>query len=76
MNQSLFSVRLVLVQTLKNDSIGTLSEHLDLAIGTANDRRHPLTRRVELTDIQNLILVVSAADTDEYRFGLPCLSTG
>lgn len=72
--KSLFCVRLVLRETLQNDSIGTLRENFDLAVGAANDRRHTLTGRVKLADIQYLILVIFASDVYEDRSRLAGLN--
>ena len=70
MKQSLLDVGLVLAKTLKDDGVGTLAKHFDLASRTADDRGHALASRVELADVQNVILVVTSPDVDDDRLWL------
>ena len=73
MKQCLLGERLVLAKALKNHRVRTLAEELDLAVGAPNDCRHALARRIELADVEDLVLERRAVHVDEHRLGLPGL---
>mgnify|MGYP006886178227 CR=1 FL=1 len=57
-------------EALKDDRVGALAVELDLAIGHAHDGRHTLACRVELEDVEDLILTLPAVDGDKDRLRL------
>ena len=65
MDQGLLGVWLVLAETLKNDSIGTFREHLDLPIWTPYNGRHALACRIEFTNVQYFVFQRLAVDVHE-----------
>lgn len=63
-------------QALKDDRIGTLAVQLDLAFRRPDDRRHAFPRRVELEDVQDLVLALLAVDADKDGLRFPGLNAG
>ena len=55
-NKRLFGVRLIFAEALQYHGIRALAKEFDFAIWTPNDRRHALPSRVELADIDDLVL--------------------
>jgi hypothetical protein len=53
-----FRESLIWRQPFVDDGIGALGVQLDPLVGTSDDNRHPLSSRVEFTNIQNLIFLV------------------
>jgi len=51
MRKSRFRKVLIRRQSLIDNGIGTFGKQLDPLVGTSNDDRHPLSGRVEFTDI-------------------------
>lgn len=56
MQERLLCEGLILAQSLENDSVCTLAEHLDLSIRRANDGGHAFARGVKLADIKDFVL--------------------
>ena len=70
MKKRLLGIRLVLTEALKDNSVRTLAEELDLAVRAPNDCRHALARRIELAYVEDLVLHRRAVNIHEDRFGL------
>ena len=51
MRERLFGKQLVFAQPLENDRVGAFAVQLDLAVRCAHDRRHALSRRIELAHV-------------------------
>lgn len=67
MNHSLINKRLILAQSLQNNSVGALAVQFYLPLRRADNSWHALSCRIELANIQNFELVRAALDIDENR---------
>ena len=70
MRESLLREGLVLAESLQDDRVRALAEELDLAVRAPHDGRHALPRRVELADVEDLVLEALAVDVHEHRLWL------
>ncbi|GKT53098.1 hypothetical protein ColTof3_00437 [Colletotrichum tofieldiae] len=66
MTQGRFNVRVLVVQALKDDGIGTLAVDADLSIRASVDSRHTLPGGVEFANGQELVLELASSCLDEY----------
>lgn len=73
MGQCFVGIGLIWAQTLEDNGIRALAVKLDLPIRAANDSRHALPGRIELANIQYLVLLSDAENIDKDRFWLPSL---
>jgi hypothetical protein len=70
MNEGRLRVWLVLRKALEDDRVGAFAEHTNLAVRPTDDSAHALPGRVELANVQDLVLEPCALDVDEDGLGL------
>lgn len=62
--------RIIGCEPLKDNRVGALGVELDSAVGATDDGRHALACRVELANVENLVLARLALNVDKDRLGL------
>ena len=77
MNHCSIKIRIIVFrQSFEDDRISTFDKKFDSAFRSSNQGRHSLTRRIEFTDVENLVFLFTTVMGERHGFGSTSLICG